>query len=288
MIGICAGLRALRTWVVLAAAVGLVACANTVTTSPALKTLIFKITVRGQIRSAQDIRYILAIDANGNPNDGPRPYGPWPRENPILGWDLPFYLIPGTVVPAGFFNPPIVQPNTWTDLFVYTAVGGQPVIQHWVQVPDPQLVRKFEARPDLVPGQEYRLTNSNLPAGGIPVPGTPTGVTDTIELTLVLNRYIPNEDTLKALKQLEANLVIQTRPPDNARDYVPGGWKVDQWFNNDTDIFAIPLDKDRPADLKDALDLAPLYPQNKPPGFGDDEVTFKSYTTEYKETAAGQ
>lgn len=267
----------------LAASGGLAGCANTVTVSPPLKTLIFKITVGGQVRAAQEVRYILAIDSDGDGNDGPRPYGPWPRENPIIGWDLPFYLIPETQVPREFFNPPIVQPNTWTNLFMFTQSGGQAVFQHWVSLPDRQLIRRIEQRQDLVPGQDWKLTSSTLPAGGVAQPGT----ADTLELTLLLNRYVPEEE-LKNLSQLEANLVIQTTPPPGARDYIPAGWKVDQWFVSDTDYFTIPLDKNRPAERREALDAAPQFPQNKPAGFPDPDVTLKSYSTEYRETAAGQ
>ncbi len=278
--------RAVRTCMAVAAVCAVAACANTVTVPPPLKTLIFKISVRGQIRGIQDLRYCLAIDANGDPNDGPKPYGPWPKDKPLIGWDLPFYIIPQTRT-TGIFNPP-VEASSWTDLFLYTAVANQPVFQHWVQVPDKDFVRKIEPRPNLVPGQDFKLANSNFPSGAAPGPGTPGfGENDTLELSLVLNRYIA-EDKLKELKQLEANLVVQIRPPDSATDFILGGWKIDQWYTNDTVYFSVPLDPTRPAERKDSTHGTPLYPQNIPAGLTPDDLTFKAYASEFKETASGQ
>lgn len=281
----CAARRAglLAAFAAACAGGSLAGCANAVTISPPLRTLIFKITVGGEIRQAQEVRYVFAIDTDGDRNDGPLPYGPWPRENPIIGWDLPFYLIPETQGTFQFFNPPIVQPNSWTNLFMFTAIGGQPVFQHWVNLPDEQLVRRIEQRQDLIQGQDWRLGSSTAPAGGAPSPGA----TDTLELTLLLNRFL-SEETLKTLTQLEANLVIQTTPPLGARDYIPGGWKIDQWFVQDFDFFPIALDPNRPIERRVAIDSAPLFPQNKPPGFPDPDVTLREYSSEYRETAVGQ
>jgi len=259
-----------------AAAAVLGACANAVTITPALVTLVFKIQVNGQISQSQDLRYIFVFDDSGDPNDGPKPYGPWPEEKPLFGWDLPFYITPDTPGVSNLFNP-LPEPNVWTDLFMLRFPGGQTKFEHWEQILDADKKRSaIQPRPDLVLGQDYKITRSETAT-------TPGGL-DTIELTLLLNRFVPADKLLSTPKeQLEANLVIQVEPPASATNGIPSGWKIDQWFTLNNEYFSISLDCKRPAELKTALDSQPLFPQNIPPGMNPDDVIFKSYSSEVQE-----
>ncbi|MBM3269852.1 MAG: hypothetical protein FJZ01_19645 [Candidatus Sericytochromatia bacterium] len=271
----------------LLAAGALGACANAVTVPPPQRTLLFRATVARQLaQQNQDIRYIVALDLSGNPDDGPKPYGPWPLEKPAVGWDLPFYVTDKTPgINLVYVSQPVEPGNVWTHMFVLNFVGGAPVFQQWEQVfkAGTRTRDRIEPRQNLSQGQDFRLINSGVPTSA---PGTPagpgSGPVDTIELTLVLNRFIP-EDDLKNLKQLEANLVTAVRPPDAAINGDPTGWKLDQWFSANNTYFSLALNKDLPLERRDALDATPLYPQNIPPGITQDDVTFKAYASEYKE-----
>jgi hypothetical protein len=266
-------------------------CANTVTAPPLTTTLIFRFWVAREIARRADVRYVVALDTSGNPDDGPKPYGPWPREKAFIGWDLPFYVFSGTPgASESIFNPPVEAGNVWTRLFAFGYPGNQPAFEHWEQLLKPGTKERdhIEPRQNLVQGTDFRLVNSATPTSGST--GTPagpgTGLIDTIELTLVLDRFI-DSDQLKKLSerkpsQLEANLVIQVRPPDTASDPDVTGWKLDQWFPTNNIFFAIPLDPALPPERREALNAAPQYPQNIPPGVTQDDVTFKGYASEVK------
>ncbi len=276
--------RARHALSLLAAAI-VAGCANAVTTPPPIITLIFRITVGRQLVQSQDVRYVFAIDTNGDPNDGPKPYGPWPQEKPITGWDLPFYVTDQTQgVDLVIRNPPVEPGNAWTHMFALSFLGTQPIFQQWEQILDPATKKRLriEQRQNLVQGQDFRLVNSATP---VSAPGTPTGPgagpIDTIELTLVLDRFLTAKQVLE-LKQFEANLVTQVRPPETAAGGDVTGWKLDQWFSTSNVYFTVSLNPDAPPERREALDGVPQFPQNIPPGMTQDDVTFRSYSSEVK------
>ncbi|MBM3273580.1 MAG: hypothetical protein FJZ00_00400 [Candidatus Sericytochromatia bacterium] len=239
--------------------------------------------MKGQISRTPDIRYVMAIDTTGTPTNGPKPYGPWPPEKPIIGWDLPFYIVSDTPGVVNVFNPAPEQGNIWTHMLVLSFIGGNPKYEVWQQLNPGTASRQIQPLQDLIQGQDYSLTNSGTPAGST-ITGPVTGPIDTIELRLVLQQRLGfTSAKLKELTQIEVNLVTMIRPPDSATTGNLTGWKLDQWFNQNIEYFPINLDPNAAPERRDALDASLLYPQNKPPQVPDDDVTFKGYASEVKE-----
>lgn len=259
------------------------ACANRATDPAARNNLIFRIQVQGRIPDDPRVRIFFVLDISGQEGQGPKTFGPWLRDRPIIGADFPVYLgsdMASISVPPGTLFKQALEPNSWTNAFVYTTAGGRRV-EHWEQTYDPAtntrvVLPVIAARPPLIENQDWKVTSSRGTAPGAPQ--------DILELTIPLNLLSP--DSLVNRPRVQANLVVQAAPPleDNsiAATTERSGYKIDQWNLLDNGYFTLSTSKASPVDRKDAPHVGALFPANVPSGVDVADCTLKGYTSEVR------
>lgn len=277
--------RRFPAWLIAALlALVLAGCANRAINPASRNNLIFRIQMQGKVPDDPRVRIFFVVDASGQAGQGPKTFGPWLRDRPIIGADFPVYLgsdMASLSVPPGTLFKQALEPNSWTNAFVYTTAGGRR-LEHWEQTYDPDtnarvVLPVIAARPPLIENQDWRVTSSRGTAPGVPQ--------DVLELTIPFSLFGRDLTALNPA-QVQANLVVQAAPP--LEDTSIGatteraGYKIDQWNLLDNGYFALSVSKASPVDRKDAPHVGALFPINVPSGVDVADCTLKGYTSEVR------